>query len=345
MPLFLSEEQQTELMFLHKQERLRRCADRIKAILLLNNGWSYEQIAKVLFLDDQTIRNYEYQFKNFGIEKLISDNYLGGQNKLSVTEEEELKNYVSNNTFSSAKEISSYIKEKFNVEFTPQGLVHTLHRIGFVYKKTKLVPGKADPEKQKAFIEQYKQLKEKIEPEDKILFMDGTHPHHNPMPAYCWILKGETKEIPSNTGRKRINLNGAIDIYNLDVTIREDESINAQSTIELFKEIEKKYTISENIYVIADNAMYYRSKMVQEYLETSRIKIVFLPPYSPNLNLIERLWRFFHKETLDNIYYDTYAKFKIACMNFFENIDQYKSQLRSLLTENFQIIGGSISKT
>ncbi|WP_169703720.1 transposase [Candidatus Kuenenia stuttgartensis] len=82
--------------------------------------------------------------------------------------------------------------------------------------------------------------------------------------------------IPSNTGRKRINLNGAIDIETFEVTIREDESINAQSTIKLFHEIESRYAQAGTIYIISDNAKYYRSKLVKEYLANSRIKIKFL---------------------------------------------------------------------
>jgi len=67
-----------------------------------------------------------------------------------------------------------------------------------VYKKTKAVSGKADPVKQKAFIETYHQLKEQKGPHDRIYFMDGTHPNHNAMPAYGWIAKGVTKEISSS---------------------------------------------------------------------------------------------------------------------------------------------------
>ena len=93
------------------------------------------------------------------------------------------------------------------------------------------------------------------------------------------------------------------------------------------------------IYVICDNARYYRSKAVQAYLKTSRIKLVFLPPYAPNLNLIERLWKFFKKQVLYNRYYETFAEFKAACEAFFSNPSQYEVQLRSLLTENFAIIG------
>lgn len=76
-----------------------------------------------------------------------------------------------------------------------------LRRIGFVYKKTKLVPGKADAEKQRAFVVQYQEFKASKVPEDPIYFMDATHPHHNPIVGYGWIKRGQDHEIRSNTGR------------------------------------------------------------------------------------------------------------------------------------------------
>jgi len=91
--------------------------------------------------------------------------------------------------------------------------------------------------------------------------------------------------------------------------------------------------------VICDNARYYRSKAVQEYLETSRIKLVFLPPYAPNLNLIERFWEFLKKNVLYNRYYETFDEFREACETFFKNPHKYQRELRSLLTANFELIG------
>jgi len=180
---------------------------------------------------------------------------------------------------------------------------------------------------------------------DELLFMDGTHPQHNPISSYAWILKGKEKEIPTNTGRKRININGAINIKNYDAIAREDERINAQSTIELLKQIESAYTDAPTIYIIADNARYYHAKMVSEFLQTSRIQFKFLPPYSPNLNLIERLWKFLKKEVINSCYYESYDIFKKTVMAFFENIKDYHDELATLLTEKFQIIGTQFSKT
>jgi transposase len=78
--------------------------------------------------------------------------------------------------------------------------------------------------------------------------------------------------------------------------------------------------------------------MVREYLEKSKIKLIFLPPYSPNLNLIERLWKYFRKRVIYNKYYETFDEFKKACKSFFRRIKRYKGELSSLMTENFQII-------
>jgi transposase len=169
--------------------------------------------------------------------------------------------------------------------------------------------------------------------------MDAVHPQHNPVLGYGWIKRGEDAEVPSNTGRRRLNINGAVDLERLEPVVRYDDTIDAASTIALFDQILLAYTYATCVYIICDNAGYYRSKAVQAYLQDSRIKLVFLPPYAPNLNLIERLWKFFKKQVLYNRYYESFDEFRTACKDFFNNPQRYRSQLQSLLTENFAIIG------
>ena len=287
MTVKLSKTQRDELKRLHGHERDRRFADRIKTILLLDNGRSYKDVAEILLVDDQTIRNYEKIFSDQGISDLLKTGYSGSLPNLSVEQEIALKDHITSSTYSSSTAIVEYVKQAYGIEFSKAGMVHLLKRIGFVYKKTKLVPGKADIEKQKQFIREYHQLRAKMNSDDEFLFIDGTHPQHNPVSSYAWILKGQEKEVPTNTGRKRININGALNIDSYETIVREDERINAQSTIELFKQIENAYPSAPTIYVIADNARYYHARIVSEYLENSRIQFKFLPPYSPNLNLIE----------------------------------------------------------
>jgi hypothetical protein len=101
------------------------------------------------------------------------------------------------------------------------------------------------------------------------------HFKHNPVLGYGWIKRGEDREVRSNTGRRRLNINGAIDLERLEPVVRYDDTIDATSTIALFDQLLLAYAYATCIYVICDNARYYRSKAVQEYLRDSRIQLVF----------------------------------------------------------------------
>ncbi len=292
-------------------------------------------------LDDQTIKNYESKYLEGGLDRLLTFDYKGRVTKLTTEQEKELKAHVGKMYYNDSKLLIEYVKEKYGVIFSESGIVNLLHRLGFVYKLTKVIPAKPDPDRQLKHLRKYEKLKALKHDDSVIMFMDGVHPEFNSKPTYCWIEKGKEKEVRANTGRKRINLNGAVNINNLDLIIREDCSVNVYSTVELFKQIEAFYPLAPAIYIVADNAGYYRSKMVKEYLKNSRIRIVFIPPYSPNLNLIERLWKFYRKNILYDCCCKTFDEFRKTTMIFFTNIKDYSDKLTSLLTENFQIIGKS----
>ena len=251
--------------------------------------------------------------------------------------------HLQEHLYLTAKAVAHWVEKTFGVSYTESGMTALLHRLGYVYKKPKLVPGKADPQAQEAFLAEYEQIKRDKGEADPVYFVDAVHPQHNPVIACGWIKRGEEREVRSNTGRRRVNINGAIDLERLEPVVRFDETINTDSTIALFQQLEELNLAATWIYVICDNARYYRSKAVKEYLKDSRIKPVFLPPYAPNLNLIERLWKFFKKKVLYNRYYETFEEFKAACEIFFANPRKYHRELRSLLTENFAIVGSGLS--
>jgi transposase len=121
-----------------------------------------------------------------------------------------------------------------------------------------------------------------------------------------------------------------------DVVIRTDERINAQSTIALYTQLQK-HKRRGTIYVICDNTKYDRSRRVKDWVKTSRIVQVFLPSYSPNLNLIERLWKFLRKKVIDTHHYPTKETFHEAILNFFGDIRQYRTELERLLTLNSHV--------
>jgi transposase len=113
----------------------------------------------------------------------------------------------------------------------------------------------------------------------------------------------------------------------------------------LLTALEAKNLDAETIYCILDNARYYRALIVKEYLKTSKVKLVFLPSYSPNLNLIERLWKFYRKKILYHRYYSSLREFKTVTMDFFKSLSSHREELATLLTEDFEITGRSFSQT
>ena len=335
---FLIKSERNFLETLQRGERDKRISDRIRVILLLDKKWSYENIAQALFLDRSTVQRYYEEYGNKEKKEFLTLNYAGRNCKLNGEALKEVKNYVEETTPTTGQEVVEYLKQNHGVEYTVSGVISLLHRLNFVYKKPKLQPGKANGEAQKEFIEQLKKEEEKLDSSSKVLYIDGVHPQHNSKAAYGWIQKGKEKILKANSGRKRLNINGALDPEAAEVMIDVTESVNSESTIRLFQQVEKRYPEATKIIMIADNAKYHKSKSVKDYLENSRIELRFLPPYSPNLNLIERFWRFLNKKVRNNRYYEKFCEFKEAILNFFKNIHLHKRELRSLLVKNFNII-------
>ena len=212
-----------------------------------------------------------------------------------------------------------------------------LHRIGYEYKKPKLVPGNPDIEAQEIFSQQYEAFMESKSADTEVLFSDAVHPEHNAMAAYGWIKRGEKRELKTNSGRERLNLHGAINAETYQVTMIESKTINADSTVDLLTAIEQAYPLSKEIYVILDNARYHYAKAVKEFVTESRIKLIFLPSYSPNLNLIERLWKFFKKKTLYNRYHKNIKVFRKVCIEFFRHIEIHRDEIASIMSGGFEL--------
>ena len=337
MQSFLTEQQVVDYKKKHKESKGKRDADRIKAILLLNKGYDYVQTAEILLMDEDSIRRWHNEYEAGGIEYLLQDRYKGGETKLSMEQRQELTAHLDEQICLTSKEVCQYVKERYCVEYTAKGMTDLLHRLGFVYKKPKHLPSKADRVAQEEFIIRYKELKQNKKAEDKIYFVDGTHPMHNSQLGYGWIKKGKEKFVKANTGRARVNLNGAYNVEENKIIVREDESINAQSTVALLEQMQKQQP-EGMLYVILDNARYYHSKHVKEFLKkNTRIKFVYLPPYSPNLNLIERLWKLMKKKVAYNKYYEKFFVFRENIMLFFQNLNKYQQELKNLMTENFQL--------
>lgn len=195
-----------------------------------------------------------------------------------------------------------------------------------------MVPGNPEPEIQDFFLEQYQSFMATKKQDEGVFFMDAVHPVHNSIASEGWILKGEVKRLKTNSARQRLNIHGVMnaDTYETPVLVSES-NINQDSTVALLRQLEALHPHLNQIYVILDNAKYHYSKKVMSELKGSRIKLVFLPPYSPELNLIERLWHVFKKNVLYNRFYEKFKDFKKACLGFFRNYDKYLDEIENIM--------------
>lgn len=338
MPNYLTPTQIASLRLAHRQVKDKRSADRIKAVYLWGTGDNYDEIARVLMLDETTLRRYVERFKEAGIDGLLECRYTGGVADLTTLERQELARYLEENTFAIASAVISHIKKKYGVSYTLSGVTKLLHRIGFSYKKPRVIPGKVNLEKQAEFIKEYEQIKESLGGNDSIHFVDASHPTHNTTPSYGWIKQGRKNDkfLATNTGRQRLNLHGALNLTTLTTTTNLVETVNAQSVLKTLNALLKKYPHGK-IHLIMDNAKYYHSKIIKEWRRHhTRVKFHFIPPYSPNLNIIERLWLYYHKKVTHNRYFPKFEDFRQATLYFFRHLSRYETDLRRLLTDNFQ---------
>ena len=343
---FLSDSERVQLRAQHKQERDKRICDRIKAVLLSDKGWSTAEIAEALLLSKDAVHEHITEYRE---SKKLKPGNGGSIEKLSALQSEQLEKHLRVHTYLYVKDIIAFAKSTLRVTYTVPGMRNWLQRHGFSYKKPAVVPGKANEQQQREWLSEYEKLKQNLPADETICFMDGVHPTHNVQPAYGWIQKGVRKEIPANSGRARINLSGIIDIIGHKVLVQEDKMLNADATIGFFRKIEEAYPEKTRIHVFCDNARYYRNEAVTEYLRTSKIRLHFLPPYSPNLNPIERLWKWMKECVIYNTYYSEFENFKAAVFGFFAALSVVDpgsiigQSFRSRVRDQFRIINAPVT--
>ena len=189
--------------------------------------------------------------------------------------------------------VGAWIEREFGIVYQSRsGLIALLHRLDLEHRKPQAVSRKLDETKQKAFIASYDALLNRLPDDEAVMFADAVHPTHAARPVGCWAPKETKVAVDQTSGRKRMNIHGAIDLETGKTRILEVLTVDAMSTIALLMAIEALYPAMRLIHVFVDNARYHHAKMVQEWLAQPerRIKLHFIPAYCPHLNPIERLW-------------------------------------------------------
>ena len=344
MEFQLSQEEFTKLRKTQKKTNLHpRRYKKVTVLIMLHQKHSISVIEAALGLDDNTIRRYVKGYEKRGLESYLKDGYIPYSGKLSEAQEISLTKHLDENLYTTVASICAYVKKEYEQSYSVSGMTDLLHRLGFSYKKTKAVPSKADEAAQVEFLEQRLPplLEEAKSGSSVVYFADGCHPTHNTKTSRGWILKGKDFELDCNSGRQRVNINGAVNALKPEHLVYETtDSINAQSTQRICRKLLKKHP-GKTIYYICDNARYNRNRMLQQWASNQRIEFIFLPAYSPNLNLIERPWHLMKVKAINSTYYEKYAAFKNGIVNFLSNTKIYKTEVRSLLTLNFRTVEGT----
>ena len=183
-------------------------------------------------------------------------------------------------------------------------------------------------------------MKSTSEPGTAFLFGDGMHLVHQNIPQLCWADPKAPPVLRTNTGRQRLNILGA---YNPGthsfIHVTGEENCDAKRVIEYLEMISRVYCQAPKIVLFLDNAKYFKAQIVSQWLQGNpKLHIEFLPPYAPNLNLIERFWRFAKEKLVKNAYRAKYKTFRAKVFRFLNHVDQYAGELRTLMVEKFQII-------
>jgi transposase len=332
----LTPEQKVDLEALHDTSRDGRVRDRIKAVLLRSEGWSTPMIAQALRLHETTIVRH--------VDDFVSKNKLAPENGgskpyLNQKQTDDVVAHIMQNTYRYSYNIIEYIWKTHQIRFSISGLNKWLHQHNFSYKYPKGVPHKFDEEKQAVFIEEYKALKAQAV-DESIFFIDAMHPTQATKVSCGWIKKGHDKAIETTGSRTRLNLVGAINLNNLSAAqVRRYDKVNGETIQHFLTELRTNSHSDKRIHVILDGAGYHRSLDVKNKAHELNIELHYLPPYSPNLNPIERLWKVMNEHVRNNKYFATAKEFKDKIDTFFsETLPTIGDILKTRINDNFQVL-------
>jgi len=310
---------------------------RMEILWLKSQGIPHKQIAQLASVSKGTVTKYVKLYKKGGIEKLKEIHFNRPKSKLHEYTKT-IKEYLEKNPVASLKEAAATIEQLTGIRRSETQVRKYLLSIGIKCRKVGMIPAKADPEVQQKFKDEKLDpvLEEAKEGTRRVYFVDAAHFVLAPFLGFLWSFTRIFIQAPA--GRKRFNVLGALDAITHElIMVTNDSYINAQSVCDLFKKL-REQNDNTPITVILDNARYQKCKVVWEKAEKHKIDLLYLPPYSPNLNIIERLWKFVKKKSLYSKYYETFDAFKIAISDCLEHThDTYKDELDSLLTLNFQM--------
>jgi transposase len=319
----------------------RRIYQRLSAVLWSDGGLSREVIANLLGVSTRQVGQWLRIFRNKGLEELTTLHYQGDPGRLGPAQVKRLKQEIAKGVFHNAEQVRTWVEATFGVAYSASGLKDLLRRIGASYHKVSGFFRKADVQEQKKWVRKYRRHKRSAGPETRRYFVDACHPVWGVGLLYsCWLLVGQRFYVGVGNGRKRLNILGAYspddhDYVDLRLT---RENVTGEQFVRLLEALLARHPDTRKFILYLDNARYYSKACVKEWLEAHRqFRLVPVPAYSPNLNLIERLWKFLRKKALSR-WHVTFEGMQAAVAGVLDRLGEYRDELATLMTERFSIV-------
>jgi transposase len=309
---------------------------KMEVVYLKSQGLAHKDICRLARISENTLRTYLGQYQQGGVERLKRTDWAGTASELDE-HADTLEDYFRKNPPRSTAEAAAAIERLTGIRRGLTQVREFLGKAGLKFRKLGMIPAKADADEQAKFLDEKlsPRLRQARRLKRVVCFVDAAHFVHGPFLGYLWCFVRLLMRGPS--GRKRFNVLGAIDAVTHELTtVCNETTINAEAIGELLRKLSARYA-SLPLTLVLDNARYQRCAAVQGLARSLRIELLFLPPYSPNLNLIERLWKFVKKECLSCRYYEDFARFKAAIVECLDGVEgKHRGAIRSLLTLKFQ---------
>lgn len=317
----------------HPHPRVRQM---MEVLYLKALGLPHQEICRITRITPTSLRRYLGLYKEGGIEALKQLNFYRPSSELAQ-HEATIRQAFTEKPPATVKEAVARIEKLTGIRREQSQVRAFMKKLGLKLRKVGQIPAKADVVKQKAFLdnELAPRIEEAKQGKRHLFFVDAAHFVLHPFLGFLWCFVRLFVKAPA--GRQRFNVLGALHATSRQlVSVTNDSYINAHSVVALLKKLAQQFT-NAAITLVMDNARYQRCKFVMDQAHELGIELLFLPPYSPQLNLIERLWKFVKKKCLYSHYYENFKAFKegiTTCLT--QTQSEYKDELSQLLTLNFQ---------
>jgi len=329
--------------FHHPDPRVQR---KMEVLWLKSHGLGHDDIATLAEVSRRTVQRYLNEYRDGGLPALRCGRWHQPRSALAE-HRGSLAEFFAKNPPRSTRQARAVIERQTGVRRGLSQVRHFLREgLGLRWRQTGAIPVPPGKTIQEHAREQAAFLAEKLEPRleqarsghRQVYFVDAAHFVFAPFLGCLWCAA--RLFVRAASGRKRHNVLGALDaVTHRLIRVTNQGYINAESVCALLRSVAGA-AVGLPITLVLDNARYQKCAVVQALAGSLGIELLYLPSYSPNLNLIERLWRFVRKQSLDSTYYEDFGQFAAAidgCLDGLHTV--HEREMKTLMTHKFQTFG------